>query len=184
MHALNFQIKRAHLQILSFGRRELAKLGKENQMTPARFDILYALRICNLRLKVPGRPRWWDHNTFGLTQKALTRILGLSRQTVSKMLLRLEQMGWIEREVALDDARTKNVTLTDLGLQKIWYAMRRIFRGRIFLSAYERLFKPCRLDHVLGVIWLAWSTVDSIARHFGDDSRLSFEFGYVLENDH
>jgi DNA-binding MarR family transcriptional regulator len=176
VHAINFQVKRAHLSILAAGRAALRKLGKRSEMTPARFDLLFAIRQVNIGLNIHGYAPVWGHRCLGLKQNELTRRLGVSRKTVSKMLKRLEQMGWIEREVPADDRRTKYVSLTALGLQKIWYAMRRIFRGRVFLAAYEKFFKPIVTEHILVTLFTEWSKLEALARNFGDRSSLVYEF--------
>jgi DNA-binding MarR family transcriptional regulator len=182
MHSINFQIKRAHLRILAFGRAALEKLGTRSEMTPARFDLLYAIRQRNISLQAAGKAAASDHRGAGLKQNELTRVLGLSRQTVSKMLLRLEEMGWVARARANGDRRTRDVRLTALGLQKTWYAMRRIFRGRIFLSAYEKHFASGSA-HVLARISAVWKIIDSIACYFADASSLTYDFGLGPSSD-
>jgi DNA-binding MarR family transcriptional regulator len=175
MHSVSFQLKRAHLQAVAFGRQAVRKV---KNMTPARFDLLYALRQVNL-----GVSPLFGFRTFGLTQCDLTRTLGLSRATVSKMLKRLEQLGWVSRVRASDDRRKKYVKLTEEGLRRIWRAMRRVFRGRILLRSYEVLFSQIKPEkqHVLVAIESGWLTIDSIARHFGDISTLSYDFGVELD---
>jgi DNA-binding MarR family transcriptional regulator len=149
-------------------------------MTPARFDLLYLVRQVGL----VGRP-YLDPLVGGRSQKAIVRILGVSRQTVSKMLNRLEQLGWVARTRALDDRRTRNVVLTKEGLRRIWRAMRRVFRGRIVMKAYEDMFRPPAREpdrHVLCEIDQVWSTIDYIARTFGDTSSLSYDFGHEIDH--
>jgi DNA-binding MarR family transcriptional regulator len=180
MHAISFQLKRAHLQAVAFGRVAVAKVGR---MTPARFDLMYALRQPNLRDERDNRhfqgPVRFEPLMAGVFQSELTRVLGLARSTVSRMLKRLEELGWITRmRIGLEDGRSKYVRLTKEGLRRIWRAMRRVFRGRIALESYELMFK--RLfprQHPLVSLDAKWCTINSIARHFGDTSKLRYDFG-------
>ena len=50
MHPITFGLKRAHLQAVAFGRKAVKKV---KGMTPARFDLLYALRRQYMRLEEP-----------------------------------------------------------------------------------------------------------------------------------
>jgi DNA-binding MarR family transcriptional regulator len=176
MHPVSFRLKRAHLCAVAFGRKAVERVGG---MTPARFDVLYAIRQSALCVGPLFPPLMW-----GRTQKELTRLLGLSRATVSKMLKRLEEMGWIRRQPAADDRRVKYVTLTKEGLRRTWRAMRRVFRGRILLKKYEDLFRPgpwCTSSrHVLDLVADAWNVIDSIALDFGDKSGLDYDLGIPL----
>jgi DNA-binding MarR family transcriptional regulator len=176
MHPVSFRLKRAHLCAVAVGRKAVERVGG---MTPARFDLLYAVRQTALCVGPLHSPLM-----YGRTQKELTQLLGLSRATVSKMLKRLEQMGWVRRKPAADDRRMKYVTLTEEGLRRTWRAMRRVFRGRVLLKRYEDLFRPgpscAGPRHVLCVIGDAWDVIDSIARDFGDASGLEYDLGIPL----
>lgn len=55
-----------------------------------------------------------DRN-LGLTVKALMELLMVSRQTITPLLDRLEQRGWIERIKGDPDARSRQVHLTSHG---------------------------------------------------------------------
>ena len=95
MDAVFFSFKRGFHATLRCSRPVLAGVG----LTPARFDLLYAL----------GRrdaPR---------TQAALRQMLGLARATISEMLGTLEGLGWVERRRDRDDRRTHRVVLTTSG---------------------------------------------------------------------
>src|SRR5262245_21710400 len=131
MHCVTFMLKRAHLQNVTFGRRVLKKV---RGMTPARFDLLYLLR----RVALSEGPSFHPLAATRL-QSGLRKDLGLHRSTVSKMLKRLEEMGWIRRERNTIDRRTFSVRLTELGLRRIWRAMRRVFRRKVMIRAYEGL---------------------------------------------
>ena len=87
MHSLTFHAKRFHLGAVAFGKKVVAKV---KGMTPARFDLMYAIRITN-----SGCPLTNRLCGYFLRQDRLRKILGLSPSTVSKLIKRLVQMGWI-----------------------------------------------------------------------------------------
>jgi len=144
-------------------------------MTPARFDLLYCVRQVGLSLG--AKPR--ASRLFGIEQAALGRALGLQRSTVSKMLKRLEGMGWVERSPATDDRRQKYVRLSEEGLRRIWRAMRRVFRPRLFLGRYERIAKKLWPDdHALIGVERMFRTVADVARELGDSATLWYNFDF------
>jgi DNA-binding MarR family transcriptional regulator len=95
MDAVFFSLKRAHHATLRWGRRGLRPCG----LTPARFDVLFALTRLNVKK----------------TQAGLRWALGVARATISEMLAVLEDIGWIERTRDPDDGRTYRVALTGAG---------------------------------------------------------------------
>jgi DNA-binding MarR family transcriptional regulator len=95
MDKIFFVVKRAHHATLKFARPLLAQFG----LTPARFDLLYALTEDGLER----------------TQMALRRALGVARATISEMLSALERIGLVER-TRDRDKRTWLVRLTAKGL--------------------------------------------------------------------
>jgi DNA-binding MarR family transcriptional regulator len=165
MHALSFGFKRAHWSAVRVGKLVLADV---DGMTPARFDLLYLIRRVPLDepLMSPG-----------LTQDALWRALGVHPSTVSKMLAKLLDMGWVSRSRYSLDRRTWLIRLTDLGLRKIWQTMRILFRGRALLRAYEQLFPTGKYGHVVARIDRLVMTLKSVAYTFGDRSNVWFDYG-------
>src|SRR4029079_18092400 len=121
MNALSFGFKRAHWSAVRVGKWVLRDV---EGMTPARFDLLYLVR--RVRLDDPLITDEGD----GVTQDALWKGLGVHPSTVCKMIARLLEMGWIRRMRYPLDRRRWLVRLTDLGLRKVWKAMRILFRGR------------------------------------------------------
>jgi len=95
MDAVIFSNKRAHLA----GQRLVRALLKGSELTPARFDLMLALR----------------HAGIGLKQSALWRQLGVVRSVVSEMLSALVRVGFVRRDRAAHDRRTWLVRLTKLG---------------------------------------------------------------------
>ena len=66
-------------------------------MTPARFDLLYLVRT--------KRYVWMT-----VTQESLWKRLGVDPSTVSKMLTRLVELGWVEKEKPSEgNRRTRSV---------------------------------------------------------------------------
>jgi DNA-binding MarR family transcriptional regulator len=118
-----------------------------------------------------------------LAQSQLWRDLGVHKTTVSKMLARLLEMGWVTRERLSFDRRRWVIGLTDLGLQKVFKAMRILFRGRVLLRVYEELFPTGPKEgHVVArihrfVVMLRW-----IAYVFGDRSNGWFDYGEPKAN--
>jgi len=94
MDRVFFVVKRAHLATLRFSRKVLAPFG----LTPARFDVLYAL----------------TESEIERTQSGLRRALDVARATISEMLTTLERLGLVARTRGLD-RRTWEVTLTAKG---------------------------------------------------------------------
>ena len=177
MHSISFQLKRAHLSAVGFGRTMVASV---KGMTPARFDLLYLVR----RWAIIDAAERRDPLAPTLSQPELTKSLGLHRTTVSRMLRQLVEMGWVHRRRSEWDRRTFNVGLTALGLRRIWEAMRRVFRPRRLRRLYEEHFRPVapRGYDVVGVIRGVIRTIQGIARRFGDTSSVWYDFGGGVPN--
>lgn len=176
MHQISFDLKRGHLKTVAWGEKALR--GVPN-MTAARFDLLYLLR--QEVLSYGGDPL-----TTGLTQRELWQRLDLDRSTISKMLRRLEEMGWIRRLRPSNprEWRTKKVLVTTLGLQRIAKAMRIMFRQRLLLSYFERIMKGHRrwkLQNVMKSLVEVRETIQDVARCFGDRSVMTYDLGVQLD---
>jgi DNA-binding MarR family transcriptional regulator len=181
MHALSFQLKRAHLKAVAVGREALKFIG-EPDMTPARFDLLYLIRRDALE---DGNRR--EPLEVGTTQAWLVRHLGLHRSTVAELVRRLVEMGWIRKERSAFDARTWLIFLTKEGLERISSAMRGIFRKRILRQAYETIFRTkaplaAPVMEAVRQIHAAVGLARRIARHFGDRSWVWYDYGHAPEN--
>src|SRR5580693_3839905 len=111
MHAVFFGLKRAYYATLGLTRRTLRKMG----LTAARMDMLYVIHK-------KGR--------YPTPQGALWRTLGVCPSVVSRMLKRLEQMGYVERNVVTNDTRKRTVKLTTKGRARILRAIRVAFGDR------------------------------------------------------
>src|SRR6185436_12640271 len=95
MHVLSFAAKRVHLRWLMTVKRVARDFG----VTPARFDVLYAL------VKRGGTT----------LQAEIVRILHLHKTTVSKLLKKLEGLGYVRRFRGTWDGRVKVVAFTEHG---------------------------------------------------------------------
>ena len=167
MHAISFLLKRAHLSTTNTGQRILYDVPG---MTPARFDILCFARQGGIRRKMK--------DFAYTTQKRICEGLGLHASTISKMLRRLEELGWITRQRDYGDRRVKTVMLTKLGLRKTWEAMRITFRGRLLATHYEMLARNIRpTQHVLESLDYVFDTLDVIAIGFGDEACFHYDHG-------
>jgi len=113
MHAIVFAAKRVHLRTVSHVH---AVVKPVKGMTAARFDLLVAV----------ARVAWVDP-VYGVRPaierwrrlSAVTRELGLHRTTVSKMVGRLVEMGWLRAERYAWDRRHVGVAFTSVGLAKL-----------------------------------------------------------------
>ena len=93
MHFLMFRTKRAHLSSL----RAARPFCDDVELTPARFDFMRAA----------------TRYVEGTKQSEVTKLLGLSRTAVSKMVRRLIELGLVTRKRAPRDRRTFLVALTE-----------------------------------------------------------------------
>jgi len=105
MHPVFFGLKRAHYATLGLTRRTLRKMG----LTAARMDLLYVIHK-------KGR--------YATLQGHLWRTLGVCPSVVSRMLKRLEAIGYVQRDVVTNDTRKRTVTLTTKGRARILRAIR------------------------------------------------------------
>jgi DNA-binding MarR family transcriptional regulator len=94
--------------LLRFCRHALKGTG----LTAARYDLLHALK------------RW----KYGVAQRYLEQILGVTGATVSRMLGSLEELGLVRREVDPSDRRCKRAWLTKEGLACLEAAYDRVVR--------------------------------------------------------
>ena len=164
MHQIAFATKRAFHGFLRGTRKLFAAYG----LTPARFDLLYAI--------VGGGPIEPHSSSY---QSALRKQLGITAPVVSRMLGALERLGWIRREKGHGDRRQRIVRLTAEGRARMLAARRVVLRTveRIVTAAVclrhprdqdERLQKMDRLEGYLGLL----------RRDLGDRATLYFRWGH------
>jgi DNA-binding MarR family transcriptional regulator len=98
-----FRLKRAFHGVLRIGRPTLKEFG----LTPARFDLLFALTDDGCKA------------VKGMWQSKLARVLGVTRATTSRMLISLEELGLVGRKRSEEDRRQLDITLTETGWSRV-----------------------------------------------------------------
>jgi DNA-binding MarR family transcriptional regulator len=98
MHLVHRQLKRALQRHLAVAR----PIAKRFDLTPSRFELL-----CAIRERRRAR------------QADISRALGVTPVTVSRMVRRLEELGLVTRAMAPNDRRAKLVELTPEGLARL-----------------------------------------------------------------
>ena len=101
MNAIYFGLKRAFQSTLRITRPRLELFG----LTAARFDLLNCLR-----------------GSGWMQQRHFRRLLGVTAQTISRMLRSLERLGLIVRQRSSGDRRQLIVELTEKGRTRLWRA--------------------------------------------------------------
>ncbi|HEX7602985.1 MAG TPA: MarR family transcriptional regulator [Polyangiaceae bacterium] len=131
MHALYFRLKRAFQSTLRISRPALRHYG----LTPARFDLLYAVQGADHYHRLERPPSMW--------QSALRRALGVTAATVSRMLRSLEELGLVRRWRDASDTRQRVVELTPEGYALLRLTMRRLMgSGAVELAVTSALVYP------------------------------------------
>jgi DNA-binding MarR family transcriptional regulator len=125
MHPVFFGLKRAYYATLGLTRQTLRKMG----LTAARMDMLYVIH---------------KRGRYPTQQGALWRTLGVCPSVVSRMLKRLEEMGYVERDVVTNDTRKRTVTLTTKGRARILRAIRQFIGWGYAQLALESALVPDR----------------------------------------
>ncbi|HSY22723.1 MAG TPA: MarR family transcriptional regulator [Polyangiaceae bacterium] len=125
MHPVFFGLKRAYYATLGLTRGTLRKMG----LTAARMDMLYVIH---------------KRGRYPTQQGALWRTLGVCPSVVSRMLKRLEEMGYVERDVVTNDTRKRTVTLTTRGRARILRAIRQFIGWGYAQLALESALVPDR----------------------------------------
>jgi MarR family transcriptional regulator, lower aerobic nicotinate degradation pathway regulator len=158
MHFVPFAFKRAHRSSLALVRPWL----KGTDITPARYDILYAIHASVLGAR---------------HQADLCRVLGLSGATISRAVARLEELGLVARSSFRDDRRLKMVELTKLGLAAFRRVFAEIIKPAALRLAYERAIGGATHEarRALSVLGTA---LRGMATSFGDISRLHYPADY------
>jgi DNA-binding MarR family transcriptional regulator len=153
MHFLAFAFKRAHYTSVRLGRPHAVRFG----LTPARFDMLYAIRLERSQC-----------------QASLARMLGVAGVTVSRMLRKLEALGFIRRETrSWFDRRMKLVSITALGRKLLSLTSRKMKR-RSLQRAFMRVIPPDPRFGPFFAVDELYSTVRSMMQRLGDRATLEY----------
>jgi DNA-binding MarR family transcriptional regulator len=153
MHFMAFAFKRAHYTSLRLGRKYAARFG----LTPARFDMLYAIRR--------------DKNR---SQAFLARTLGVAGVTVSRMLRKLEALGFVHRSAfGWPDRRAKRVRLTNLGRRHLQLVLRKLKRRSMQFAFMRAIFCQKGFSRFLALDDFH-SLVSRINERLGDRASLRY----------
>jgi DNA-binding MarR family transcriptional regulator len=171
MHHLLFTMKRSYYRALS----KAYPLINDLDLTPARFDLMFVMFTRRIRT---GACCVLEDSE---TQKTIRAALGVSRETVSRMLEGLEQKGFVRRGLVPPferDGRTKSVELTDVGRAVIRRATKIAYpRGLLadpFVGRTDALqFEFERASSQLEVDQL-WCRLRAMSRRLGDFSTLEY----------
>jgi DNA-binding MarR family transcriptional regulator len=135
MHATNFALKRAHLLSLAMLRSKLKPYARL-ELTPARADLLNLIRTTQ---------------PYHTHQRDIAVRLGVTRSTISRMLIQLEAMGLILRRRRQDDRRGNLVWLSPEGRNRLRILVRRIMDAGVVDAALRQIFRAapgeCRRPH-------------------------------------
>jgi DNA-binding MarR family transcriptional regulator len=157
MNAIFFGAKRAFHACLRIARSWLARLG----LTAARFDMLTAI---------------WRH-PYGVQQRHLGGMLGVSPPTVSRMLRALEKLGLVRRCRCNVDRRQLRVRLTSVGLARIRRATSAFIGSGAAQLAVDVALTGNRVHDesrcMMEMEHAEW-TLDRIRGAFGDVARLHY----------
>ena len=165
MHQIAFATKRVFHGFL----RATRKLFGAHGLTPARFDLLYAL--------VGGGPI--EPYSAASYQSTLRKRLGVTAPVVSRMLGALERLGWIRREKDHGDRRQRIVRLTAEGRARMLAVRRLALRSVDRLVTAAICFRdPRDPDERLQNMAQLESYLDVLRRDFGDRATLYFRWGH------
>jgi DNA-binding MarR family transcriptional regulator len=171
MHRIIFGLKAAHLGAVGFAK---GFLGIVPHMTPARYDLLYVIRMSG---NIFGR-------SHALDQSELRRMLGLHASTVSKMIKRLVEIGWLAKNLGRRPRRTNSIHLTEAGFEALELARRIVEKRRTvrwwFDSKFRPLFHGWAAAHT--AIYRFWHDVDHMAAAFDREINLLYPLPYILDD--
>ena len=158
MDAMFFSLKRAHHASLRFGHEATKEFG----LTPARFDLLFALK------------QHRDESPLAMTQHELRGILGVSAPTVSRMLRSLERLALVWRGPRAP-RRSRAVGLTFRGRMLIRRATRRLFFSGFARRVADRAIRRFRKELDFERRGSLDEKLKAIRQYFGDAATLSYQ---------
>jgi DNA-binding MarR family transcriptional regulator len=174
MHPLLFAMKRSYQRGLAHAYPLVEDLG----LTPARFDLMFHL-FTNGPTLDRAFADMWTHQPQ--TQKSITRALGVSRQTVRRMLLGLEEKGLVVRGPPCrwePDKRTKSVMLTDVGRALVRRATKIAYPRGLLADPFQVRRDPLQTVFKRGSsandVDELWSRLQALASRLGDTATLAY----------
>ncbi|MEO8878175.1 MAG: MarR family winged helix-turn-helix transcriptional regulator, partial [Polyangiaceae bacterium] len=120
MHVIAFNMKRTHHTMLAI----LRPIAARNHLTPARFDLLYALRA--------------EHGSTPF-QCYIAKRLGVCRTTVCKMVRAMRIAGFLEQEVHTWDQRLRRIRMTRYGKRCFNQVLKALRRGEVGRTIFSVL---------------------------------------------
>ena len=148
MHRVFFSVKRVHLRIVEESKVLVRRFG----LTPARFDLL---RVVDA------------HEPHAVLQSKISTLLGVSATTVSRMLIALERLGFVERTKLEGDRRNLIVRLTVFGWNRLDEALVAcVAMGRA--EALARISLALEPDLAIVRLRSLQKNLNSMRRAFGD----------------
>src|SRR4026207_1295042 len=154
MHVLSFTAKRVHLRWLMTVKR----VARDFRVTPARFDVLYAL------LKRGGTA----------LQSEIVRILHLHKTTVSKLLKKLAKLGYVRIFRGYWDGRVNVVQFTEHGRRvtdiAVDYILTSGWTDVGHFGAFQDRRLPVSDEEVVDRQYDYRVALRRVADHFGDES--------------
>ena len=171
MHHLLFTMKRSYYRAIS----KAWPLIIDLDLTPARFDVMFVMFTRRVRT---GACMVLEDSE---TQMTIRRALGVSRETVSRMLQSLEQKGFVRRGPAPPfsrDGRTRSVELTDIGRALIRRATKIAYPGGLLADpfvgrtdALQAEFARATSDLEVDTLW--WR-LRAMSKRLGDFATLEY----------
>ena len=156
MDAIFFGLKRAHHGSLRFGRAATNEYG----LTPARFDLLFALKARR------------DEYPLPMTQHELRGILGVSAPTVSRMLRSLESLALVWRGPR--SSRSRAVALTRRGRLLIRRVAKRLVHSGVARRVADRAIRRFRKELDFARRGSLDEKLRAIRQYFGDVATLYY----------
>jgi DNA-binding MarR family transcriptional regulator len=170
MNRILFATKRAYHR----GLAKAAPLVRDLGLTPARYDLMFLLFTRNM----PARSQTFE---LPMTQANLRHALGVCRETVRRMLVGLEEKGFVRRKplpTFYRDRRSKAVHLTMLGRTIIRRATKILFPDGLMTGARRERREPLHVAYEMALTRhlceKLGSLVEYLARRFDDRATYAY----------
>jgi DNA-binding MarR family transcriptional regulator len=154
-------MKRAFHCSIQVGIKLTAKFG----LTPARFDLLYALKA---------------QGEFWYPQRDLRKILGIAPSTLSRMIEALVQRGFLARRRVAGDRKRRELAMTRFGRRALRCAFGKIVKSGVAREMVERAIvldvRGYSPDALHRATFDLDSTLESAGFAWGNRSLLEYPF--------
>ena len=126
MHAILFGMKRSFRSSVAVSE----KILRGFRLTPARFDLLYAIK----------------HGGECGIQSGIARALGVTTVTIGRMARSLEKLGLLRIEPLFYDKRQRHFALTDAGLALFKDILHTLRNFRVIARLIDDMFRIAARD--------------------------------------